>query len=56
MYPAYKPLKAEFVICIYSIMFIFCYFTDHYVEQNVCFYSFRSSHREISYKIGLQFY
>ena len=43
---------------IYLIMLLFhwVYFTsffDHYIEQNICFYSFRRNHKEIIYKIAV---
>ena len=44
---------------VYLLLFHWVYFTsffDHCVERNVCFYSFRSSHWEISNKIRLQRY
>ena len=37
---------------LFSYFKVFTSFFDHYIKQNICFYSFRSSHWEIFYKLA----
>ena len=50
----FKPKKLSFVICNIQLLFHWVYFTPflgHYIQQNICFYSLRSSDWEIFHKI-----
>ena len=54
----FKGFVSLFVlfICVYISLFQWVYFTyffDHDIERNICFYSFRSSHCDIFYKIAI---